>query len=162
MTFSRHSGRCALDAWNSSWVSRRWYDLTFVSAVCRFQGLIQREWVSAGHPFSERCSHLLPPPNRSAEDYKNPLSCPVFLLFLDCVWQVSLVLIPIHAPLLCLPLNPPLLLGFSDKDSSFALHPVFSCFISTTVMVSYSVYSGSSFIGANSATLLEHADGLAL
>jgi hypothetical protein len=44
-----------------------------------FQGLIQKEWIAFGHPFCDRIGHVY---NKSAE--KSPL----FLLFLDCIWQV--------------------------------------------------------------------------
>uniref|UniRef100_A0A0M3HP20 Myotubularin phosphatase domain-containing protein n=1 Tax=Ascaris lumbricoides TaxID=6252 RepID=A0A0M3HP20_ASCLU len=49
-----------------------------------FESLIEREWIAAGHPFSARCAHSA---------YANgvltgPGESPVFLCFLDCVWQV--------------------------------------------------------------------------
>uniref|UniRef100_A0A671PJ34 Myotubularin-related protein 10-like n=1 Tax=Sinocyclocheilus anshuiensis TaxID=1608454 RepID=A0A671PJ34_9TELE len=44
-----------------------------------FQSLIQKEWVMAGHRFLDRCNHLKK--NDKEES-------PVFLLFLDCVWQL--------------------------------------------------------------------------
>ncbi|XP_077084721.1 myotubularin-related protein 10 [Siphateles boraxobius] len=44
-----------------------------------FQGLIQKEWVMAGHRFLDRCNHL----KKSDKE-----ESPVFLLFLDCVWQL--------------------------------------------------------------------------
>ncbi|KAG8599134.1 hypothetical protein GDO81_002890 [Engystomops pustulosus] len=43
-----------------------------------FQSLIQKEWVMGGHNFLDRLNHL-----RS-----NDGEAPVFLLFLDCVWQL--------------------------------------------------------------------------
>ncbi|XP_063816473.1 myotubularin-related protein 12 isoform X2 [Pseudophryne corroboree] len=43
-----------------------------------FQSLIQKEWVMGGHAFLDRCNHLR----------KNDNEAPVFLLFLDCVWQL--------------------------------------------------------------------------
>ncbi|XP_068109301.1 myotubularin-related protein 11 isoform X3 [Hyperolius riggenbachi] len=43
-----------------------------------FQSLVQKEWVSAGHPFMQRINHF----RRSDKE-----ESPVFLLFLDCVWQ---------------------------------------------------------------------------
>ncbi|TRY82230.1 hypothetical protein DNTS_023870, partial [Danionella cerebrum] len=45
-----------------------------------FQALIQKEWVMAGHRFLDRCNHL-------KRNDKEEVS-PVFLLFLDCVWQL--------------------------------------------------------------------------
>ncbi|XP_026071148.1 myotubularin-related protein 10-like [Carassius auratus] len=44
-----------------------------------FQGLIQKEWVMAGHRFLDRCNHL-----KKNDKEESPL----FLLFLDCVWQL--------------------------------------------------------------------------
>ncbi|KAJ8247893.1 hypothetical protein GJAV_G00251770 [Gymnothorax javanicus] len=44
-----------------------------------FQTLVQKEWVTGGHRFLDRCNHL----KRSGKD-----ECPLFLLFLDCVWQL--------------------------------------------------------------------------
>ncbi|KGL92854.1 Myotubularin-related protein 9, partial [Charadrius vociferus] len=48
-----------------------------------FQGLLEREWIEAGHPFHLRCS-------RSAYSHARlKQEAPLFLLFLDCVWQLS-------------------------------------------------------------------------
>ncbi|KAL4613372.1 myotubularin-related protein 10-like [Arapaima gigas] len=44
-----------------------------------FQGLVQREWVMAGHRFLDRCNHL-----KKNDREESPL----FLLFLNCVWQL--------------------------------------------------------------------------
>ncbi|XP_053331464.1 myotubularin-related protein 11 isoform X2 [Spea bombifrons] len=44
-----------------------------------FQSLVQKEWVSAGHPFLQRINPF---------KYTDKEESPVFLLFLDCVWQV--------------------------------------------------------------------------
>ncbi|NWI16904.1 MTMRB protein, partial [Crypturellus soui] len=44
-----------------------------------FQSLVQREWVAAGHPFARRLGLGRPSPRDEA---------PVFLLFLDCAWQL--------------------------------------------------------------------------
>ncbi|KAJ8267422.1 hypothetical protein COCON_G00125940 [Conger conger] len=46
-----------------------------------FQGLVQKEWVVAGHPFLSRGNYYQ---NRDREE--SP--APVFLLFLDSVWQL--------------------------------------------------------------------------
>ncbi|CAH8604702.1 unnamed protein product [Schistosoma curassoni] len=47
-----------------------------------FQELIDHTWLNAGHPFADRCQNsafsLKPPKDES----------PVFILFLDCVWQL--------------------------------------------------------------------------
>ncbi|XP_060114469.1 myotubularin-related protein 9-like isoform X2 [Heteronotia binoei] len=48
-----------------------------------FQGLIEREWIQAGHPFSLRCAHSAYSHARLKQE------APVFLLFLDCVWQLG-------------------------------------------------------------------------
>ncbi|XP_073399989.1 myotubularin-related protein 12 isoform X2 [Dendrobates tinctorius] len=45
---------------------------------CGFESLIQKEWVMGGHNFLDRCNHLR----------TNDGEAPVFLLFLDCVWQL--------------------------------------------------------------------------
>ncbi|XP_077989112.1 myotubularin-related protein 10-like isoform X2 [Glandiceps talaboti] len=45
-----------------------------------FESLIQKEWVVMGHPFLNRYQHV------SATDGEES---PVFLLFLDCVWQLT-------------------------------------------------------------------------
>lgn len=47
-----------------------------------FEGLIDREWLRGGHPFAERCVKV----GLSTNRYKG--QGPVFLLFLDCVWQI--------------------------------------------------------------------------
>ncbi|NXI64591.1 MTRAB protein, partial [Anseranas semipalmata] len=44
-----------------------------------FQSLVQREWVAAGHPFPRRLGLRRDSPREEA---------PVFLLFLDCTWQL--------------------------------------------------------------------------
>lgn len=46
-----------------------------------FQSLIQKEWIALEHPFQTRLGHVRP----SAEGVEES---PVFLLFLDCVWQL--------------------------------------------------------------------------
>nr|XP_042140936.1 myotubularin-related protein 9 isoform X2 [Peromyscus maniculatus bairdii] len=47
-----------------------------------FEALIEREWLQAGHPFQQRCA-------QSAYcSSKQKWEAPVFLLFLDCVWQI--------------------------------------------------------------------------
>ncbi|XP_055537349.1 myotubularin-related protein 10-B [Wyeomyia smithii] len=45
-----------------------------------FQTLIQKEWVTLGHPFCDRIGHVCSP-NATERS-------PLFLLFLDCVWQL--------------------------------------------------------------------------
>ncbi|NXI30434.1 MTMR9 protein, partial [Sterrhoptilus dennistouni] len=48
-----------------------------------FQGLLEREWIQAGHPFQLRCAHSASSHARGKQE------APIFLLFLDCVWQLS-------------------------------------------------------------------------
>lgn len=45
-----------------------------------FQTLIQKDWVSLGHPFSDRFGHV----NKKLTTDQGAL----FLLFLDCTWQL--------------------------------------------------------------------------
>ncbi|TMS36543.1 hypothetical protein L596_003684 [Steinernema carpocapsae] len=49
-----------------------------------FQALIEREWIAAGHPFSLRCAHSA----YASGTLTGPQEGPVFLCFLDCVWQI--------------------------------------------------------------------------
>uniref|UniRef100_A0A8B9JUT0 Myotubularin-related protein 12 n=1 Tax=Astyanax mexicanus TaxID=7994 RepID=A0A8B9JUT0_ASTMX len=51
-----------------------------------FQGLVQKEWVAGCHAFLDRCNHLC------QKDKESP--SPIFLLFLECVWQ----LVQQHSP----------------------------------------------------------------
>ncbi|KMZ09753.1 myotubularin-related protein 10-B [Drosophila simulans] len=54
-----------------------------------FQSLVQKEWVALEHPFQRRLGHVYPaqPAGGNAELFDSEQS-PVFLLFLDCVWQL--------------------------------------------------------------------------
>ncbi|KAJ8396594.1 hypothetical protein AAFF_G00016600 [Aldrovandia affinis] len=45
-----------------------------------FQSLVQKEWIAGGHNFLDRCNHL--------RHKEKELQSPVFLLFLECVWQL--------------------------------------------------------------------------
>lgn len=55
----------------------------FFFSYSRFEALVEREWLQAGHPFACRCA-------KSAFALtKKHYEAPVFLLFLDCVWQVT-------------------------------------------------------------------------
>ena len=62
-------------------------DVNKLSGVCfflySFEALVEREWLQAGHPFSERCS------KSAFAVSKNRMDAPTFLLFLDCAWQVK-------------------------------------------------------------------------
>lgn len=83
-----------------------------VDESCRsltgFQSLVQKEWLALGHPFCDRCciSHVyhspcvlvcltvapprfgLPSPGKESPS-SPPRPAPVFLLFLDCCWQLQ-------------------------------------------------------------------------
>ncbi|XP_054997361.1 myotubularin-related protein 10 [Sorex araneus] len=50
----------------------------YFRTITGFQSLIQKEWVMAAYPFLDRCNHL----KRSEKE------SPLFLLFLDAVWQL--------------------------------------------------------------------------
>ncbi|KAL6461415.1 hypothetical protein MHYP_G00295590 [Metynnis hypsauchen] len=52
---------------------------THCRSLTGFQGLVQKEWVMAGHRFLDRCNHL-----KKNDKEESPL----FLLFLNCVWQL--------------------------------------------------------------------------
>ncbi|XP_043236552.1 myotubularin-related protein 9-like isoform X2 [Amphibalanus amphitrite] len=52
-----------------------------------FQALVEREWLQAGHPFTSRHRHSVFAPAASRDRYQGV--APSFLLFLDCVWQVT-------------------------------------------------------------------------
>ncbi|NWU73597.1 MTMRC protein, partial [Pterocles burchelli] len=101
-----------------------------------FQSLVQREWVAAGHPFPRRLgllrpdspreevrappvSPITPSPSLWGDTHASPRQAPVFLLFLDCVWQLVRQF--------------PAAFGFTEAyllalhDSSFA--PYFSTFL---------------------------------
>ncbi|CAN9502314.1 unnamed protein product [Ophioblennius macclurei] len=47
-----------------------------------FLTLLEREWVEAGHPFQQRCAHAAFSHARLQQE------SPLFLLLLDCVWQL--------------------------------------------------------------------------
>lgn len=53
-----------------------------------FEALIEREWVQAGHPFATRCKHSAFSPVLNFGNLDRREHSPVFLLFLDCVWQI--------------------------------------------------------------------------
>ncbi|KAL7054029.1 hypothetical protein AAHC03_026615 [Spirometra sp. Aus1] len=53
-----------------------------VRTIRGFEALIYRDWLLAGHPFGETCRHSAFSVSISQRD------SPIFLLFLDCVWQI--------------------------------------------------------------------------
>lgn len=54
-----------------------------------FEALIEREWIQAGHPFSTRCKYSAFPPAHNVSSPDKREYSPVFLLFIDCVWQIT-------------------------------------------------------------------------
>lgn len=52
----------------------------FYRTLRGFQCLIEKDWCSFGHQFGARCGH-------ARSDSSNDQRSPVFLLWLDCVWQ---------------------------------------------------------------------------
>ena len=48
-----------------------------------FQVLVEKEWLAFGHPFELRCAH-----GQSRASRQDDQMAPVFLQFLDCVWQI--------------------------------------------------------------------------
>lgn len=54
-----------------------------------FQTLLQKMWVLGGHPFNIRCGHIKRQPAQENEKEDSQES-PVFLHFLDCVYQLMI------------------------------------------------------------------------
>lgn len=52
----------------------------YFRTTCGFESLIQKDWVSLGHPFSDRLGHVI---NNDTSERS-----PLLLLFLDCTWQL--------------------------------------------------------------------------
>lgn len=52
----------------------------YFRTTCGFESLIQKDWVSLGHPFSDRLGHVI---NNDTTERS-----PLLLLFLDCTWQL--------------------------------------------------------------------------
>lgn len=55
----------------------------FYRTIDGFKVLVEKEWCSFGHPFELRCAHAQPRSSRQEDQM-----APVFLQFLDCVWQL--------------------------------------------------------------------------
>lgn len=62
------------------------YRILLFGFVHRFQALIEREWLQAGHPFQTRHSHGC---FSSSNSGRTKSQGATFLLFLDCVWQIQ-------------------------------------------------------------------------
>ncbi|XP_063627286.1 myotubularin-related protein 10-B [Cydia splendana] len=56
--------------------------------ISGFQSLIQKEWVALGHPFCDRFGLPRPGNPKDSKDTSAAQTAPVFLLFLDCTWQL--------------------------------------------------------------------------
>ncbi|KAK2164865.1 hypothetical protein LSH36_58g19044 [Paralvinella palmiformis] len=54
----------------------------YCRSIQGFQMLIEKEWVALGHPFRDRLGLVTQPDDEEKQ-------CPVFLLFLDCVYQLQ-------------------------------------------------------------------------
>ncbi|KAL5015317.1 hypothetical protein ScPMuIL_009587 [Solemya velum] len=50
--------------------------------ISGFEALVEREWLQAGHPFSDRCGKSAFAITKSRQE------SPVIVLFIDCVWQI--------------------------------------------------------------------------
>lgn len=50
----------------------------YYRTIVGFEVLIEKEWLSFGHQFTERCAHVGTTKNET----------PIFTMFIDCVWQV--------------------------------------------------------------------------
>ncbi|KAG6457656.1 myotubularin-related protein 10-B isoform X2 [Manduca sexta] len=62
----------------------------YFRTIAGFQSLIQKEWIALGHPFCDRLG--LPRPGNPKDPSKDAAAAqtaPVFLLFLDCAWQLT-------------------------------------------------------------------------
>jgi len=60
----------------------------FYRTITVFQVLVEKEWLSFGHKFSVRCgadTHSV----KAREDYLDKQRSPIFVQFLDCVWQIK-------------------------------------------------------------------------
>lgn len=62
----------------------------YFRTISGFQSLIQKEWVALGHPFCDRFGLPRPgnPKELTTKDTTTAQAAPVFLLYLDCVWQL--------------------------------------------------------------------------
>lgn len=56
----------------------------FYRTIDGFCVLIEKEWLQFGHPFQMRCAHGQDKVTRQDNEFS-----PIFIQFLDCVWQIS-------------------------------------------------------------------------
>ncbi|XP_046852350.1 myotubularin-related protein 2-like [Xenia sp. Carnegie-2017] len=54
----------------------------YYRTIVGFEVLIEKEWLSFGHKFSQRCGH-------GDKNYSDDQRSPVFVQFIDCVWQIT-------------------------------------------------------------------------
>ncbi|XP_038273354.1 myotubularin-related protein 1 isoform X3 [Dermochelys coriacea] len=55
---------------------------SYYRTIKGFEALIEKEWISFGHRFAMRVGH-------GADDHADAVRSPIFLQFLDCVWQMT-------------------------------------------------------------------------
>ncbi|XP_020830713.1 myotubularin isoform X1 [Phascolarctos cinereus] len=55
---------------------------SYYRTIAGFEVLIQKEWISFGHKFASRIGH-------GEKNYADTDRSPIFLQFMDCVWQMS-------------------------------------------------------------------------
>ncbi|XP_074134610.1 myotubularin [Sminthopsis crassicaudata] len=55
---------------------------SYYRTIIGFEVLIQKEWISFGHKFASRIGH-------GEKNYADTDRSPIFLQFMDCVWQMS-------------------------------------------------------------------------
>ncbi|XP_068141283.1 LOW QUALITY PROTEIN: myotubularin-related protein 10-B [Drosophila tropicalis] len=60
----------------------------YFRSIDGFQSLIQKEWIALEHPFQRRLGHVYPLSAGANDQFHDSEQSPVFLLFLDCVWQL--------------------------------------------------------------------------
>ncbi|CAH0399351.1 unnamed protein product [Chilo suppressalis] len=61
----------------------------YFRTISGFQSLVQKEWVALGHPFCDRLGLPRPGSPKEGKESTTAQVGPVFLLFLDCVWQLT-------------------------------------------------------------------------
>ena len=57
--------------------------LRSVCEVHHLQVLVEKEWISFGHKFSQRIGH-------GDRNHSDDQRAPIFLQFIDCVWQMTM------------------------------------------------------------------------
>ncbi|CAH0485548.1 unnamed protein product [Peronospora farinosa] len=87
LAYTVHNGRSVLthcsDGWDRTAQMVALAELMldpYYRTLCGFQVLVEKEWCAFGHQFALRCGH-------ARSDVSNDQRSPVFLLWIDCVWQ---------------------------------------------------------------------------